>query len=180
MHIFTDVEELIGHLEELGRTTSAECRSFSELDHGLQCAALLERSDPDDVELQIAGLLHDLAHAWDGPGQPRHGSMGAEAVRPVLGDRVAALIEGHVPAKRYLVAVRPDYEAKLSPDSVMTLDAQGGPMTLTELDEFGSHEDWRAMVSLRVADDGPKVAGAVVSDLSRWVDSIRSLTRSEP
>ena len=40
--------------------------------------------DPDDEELQVAGLVHDLAHVWDAPGQPRHGTMGADAVVPDL------------------------------------------------------------------------------------------------
>ena len=30
------------------------------LDHCLQCAARLRESHPDDVELQVAGLVHDL------------------------------------------------------------------------------------------------------------------------
>ena len=32
------------------------------LDHGLQTAAVLRTSRPDDAELQVAGLVHDLGH----------------------------------------------------------------------------------------------------------------------
>src|SRR5271166_3030595 len=35
---------------------------FSILQHGLQCAAHLQRSNQGDPELQVAGLLHDVGH----------------------------------------------------------------------------------------------------------------------
>lgn len=150
---------------------------MTELDHGLQCAAILARTAPDDLELQVAGLLHDLAHPWDGPGQPRHATMGAAAVADLLGARVAELIRSHVPAKRYLVTVRPDYRAGLSPDSVMTLAAQGGPMDAGEVAAFERRPDVAAAVLLREADDGAKVPGATVPDLDHWEGVIRSLVR---
>src|SRR5215510_13579646 len=102
MRVFRAADELIEHLELLGTTASVEASGLTELDHGLQCAALLCQRHPNDVELQIAGLVHDLAHPWDGPGQPRHAALGARAVRALLGSRIADLIAGHVPAKRYL------------------------------------------------------------------------------
>ncbi|MEY4173995.1 MAG: hypothetical protein RI900_1160 [Actinomycetota bacterium] len=175
MHCFRDADELIAHLEELGRTPSCEGEGLTELDHGLQCAALLQRTDPNDPELQVAGLVHDLAHPWDGPGQPRHATMGAEAVRSLLGDRVAELIVGHVPAKRFLVAVDPHYFSLLSADSVMTLEAQGGPMDAVEVAEFRADPHHHGMVSLRIADDGAKVPGVDVPGLEHWVPVIRSL-----
>jgi predicted HD phosphohydrolase len=177
MQTFQDADELIEHLRFLGVTLSAESDLMTELDHGLQTAALLRQTDPDDFELQVAGLVHDLAHPWDGPGQPRHGSMGADAVRPVLGDRVANLIQGHVAAKRYLIATLPEYFTVLSPDSVMTLQAQGGAMDDIEVDEFETDPDHLGMVSLRVADDSAKIPGAQVPGLDFWIPTIRSLCR---
>lgn len=172
---FRDVDELIGHLRSLATTTSVEDDRLSELDHGLQCAALVARSRPEDHEAQVAALVHDLAHPWDAPGQPRHATMGAIAVTDVLGERVAELIRSHVPAKRYLVATRPEYHAVLSPDSVMTLEAQGGPMAPHEVTEFARHPDLDAVVALRIADDEAKVPGAVVPGLETWEDRIRSV-----
>ena len=61
MHIFANTQELVDHLVSLQTTVSAESDKFFELDHGLQCAALLEKSDPADIELQVAGLIHDLS-----------------------------------------------------------------------------------------------------------------------
>ena len=177
MHVFTSTQELVDHLVVLKTTVSAESDKFFELDHGLQCAALLEISDPSDIELQVAGLIHDLAHPWDGPGQPRHATMGADAVRTILGERVAALIEGHVPAKRFLVTTQPEYRDLLSPDSVMTLEAQGGDLSLQEVVDFQSNPWWEAMVALRIADEGAKDPNAVVPELEHWIDAIHSLSK---
>ena len=174
---FVDVEDLISHLRGLGAVASVEAEGFTELDHGLQTAALLVEMLPGDTEALVAGLVHDLAHPWDGPGQPRHASMGAIAVRGILGDRVADLIVSHVPAKRYLVATRPDYFARLSPDSVMTLAAQGGPMSDAEVADFEREGDLDAKVALRIADDGAKVAGHVVPALDVYEGAIRELAR---
>ncbi|HEY3832368.1 MAG TPA: metal-dependent phosphohydrolase [Acidimicrobiia bacterium] len=175
VHTFHHVDELLAHLDQLATMQSVDIERGSELDHGLQCAALLERARPDDVELHVAGLVHDLAHPWDEAGQPRHAAMGAAAVRDVLGERVAALVRGHVPAKRYLVAVNPDYFALLSEDSVMTLRAQGGAMSDAEVRDFEAQAHWEAMVELRMADEGAKVAGAVVPGLDHWRDHIRAV-----
>ncbi len=177
MRHFTDIDDLIAHLEHLGTLVSVESEQMTELDHGLQTAAILRGTDPDDFELQIAGLVHDLAHPWDGPGQPRHGTMGADAVRTLLGERVASLVQGHVPAKRYLVAAFPEYLAMLSPDSVMTLEQQGGAMDDTEVDEFEADPEHLGMVALRVADDGAKVPGAQVPGLDFWLPTLRSVSR---
>ncbi len=177
MHVFTNTQELVDHLVILKTTMSAENDKFFELDHGLQCAALLEKSDPSDIELQVAGLIHDLAHPWDGPGQPRHATMGADAVRTILGERVAALIEGHVSAKRFLVTTQPEYRDLLSPDSVMTLEAQGGNLSLQEVVDFQSNPWWEAMVALRIADEGAKDPNAVVPELEHWIDAIHSLSK---
>jgi len=174
---FADVDDLIAHLRGLGTVASVEAEGFTELDHGLQTAALLVEMLPGDTEALVAGLVHDLAHPWDGPGQPRHASMGAIAVRGILGDRVADLIVSHVPAKRYLVATRPDYFARLSPDSVMTLAAQGGPMNDAEVADFEREGDLDAKVALRIADDGAKVAGHVVPALDVYEGAIRELAR---
>ena len=170
---FVSVAELIEHLQCLGNAPSVELADFTELDHGLQTAAHLLEAAPDDLELQVAGLVHDLAHPWDGPGQPRHASMGALAVEDLLGKRVADLIRAHVPAKRYLVSTRGEYFGHLSPDSVMTLAAQGGPMSATETAEFESQTDWRATVELRIADDKAKVSGVQVPSLDSWEPIVR-------
>jgi predicted HD phosphohydrolase len=173
--VFASADELIEHLEALSAIPSVEADHLTELDHGLQSAARCAERAPDDVELQVAALIHDLAHLWDGPGQPRHALMGADSVRGLMGERVANLVAGHVPAKRYLVTTDPAYRAQLSADSTMTLAAQGGDMDVDELAWFESLPDWEAMLVLRRADDAAKVPGAVVPGLDRWRDAIRAV-----
>jgi hypothetical protein len=46
MREFRTARELIGHLQVLGTTTSGESPDLTELDHGLQCAALLQPRHP--------------------------------------------------------------------------------------------------------------------------------------
>lgn len=179
MQTFRSTDDLFAHLELLATLSSIDVEGGTELDHGLQCAALLERIHPGDSELCVAGLVHDLAHPWDVAGQPRHAAMGAAAVRELLGERVAALVRGHVPAKRYLVAVDDEYFARLSPDSVMTLGEQGGPMSAVEVRDFEALADWEAMVELRRADEGAKVTGAVVPLLDHWRGAVRAVAATQ-
>jgi predicted HD phosphohydrolase len=174
---FATVDELVAHLETLAGTGSDEGLAMSELDHGLQTAAILRDTHPGDTELQVAGLVHDLAHPWDGPGQPEHHRMGARAVRELLGDRIAFLIEAHVDAKRYLVATDATYHAALSPGSATTLAAQGGPMRRDEVEDAEARPDWSAAVALRRADDRAKVVGADVPGLDDWIAVLRSTGR---
>ena len=90
--------ELLQLLEALGSVPSEDIDGLSELDHGLQCAHRLARRRPLDIELQLAGLVHDVGHQF-GP-DDRHGEIGGDLLRPLLGERVAALVAAHVPAKR--------------------------------------------------------------------------------
>jgi predicted HD phosphohydrolase len=172
---FATVDDLIEHLRRLGTVDSDETTAFTELDHGLQCAALLAATHPDDAELHVAGLVHDVAHPWDGPGQPNHHLLGADAVRPLLGARVADLVEAHVDAKRYLVTVDAAYRATLSPGSITTLAAQGGDLTDDEVAAAEARPHWPAAVALRRADDGAKVPGAAVAPLEHWIPVIRAV-----
>ncbi len=154
-----------------------EIAGLSILHHGLRCADLLAASDPDDPELQVAGLLHDVGHVLAPGREDVHGKVGADAVRPVLGDRVAALIEGHVPAKRYLVTVDPDYRSRLSAGSLRTLELQGETMTGAEAAAFSRTPHFDGALRLRRADELAKDPGAPVSPLGSWVPTLRLVAR---
>ncbi|MBW5480511.1 HD domain-containing protein [Streptomyces bambusae] len=135
-------------------------------DHGLQTAALLRRSHPYDKELQVAGLVHDLGHLLVPGDDAGHAAHAAAAVRPLLGRRVARLVELHVPAKRYLAAVEPG--RTLSPRSGLTLAVQGGAMGGAEARAFAADPDAQAAVILRQADDAGKVVGLDAGVLEDW------------
>ena len=164
------VTELLQLLEALGSVPSEDIGGLTELDHGLQCADRLARRRPLDIELQLAGLVHDVGHQF-GP-DDRHGEIGGDLVRPLLGERVAALVAAHVPAKRYLVATDARYAERLSSVSTATLTVQGGPLADAEALAFRALPCFDDAIELRRADDGGKVPGRKVPGLDRWVEPL--------
>jgi predicted HD phosphohydrolase len=149
-----------------------EIRGLSILHHGLQCAALLRQTDSEDPELLVAGLLHDVGHLLAPGSEDVHGVVGAAYVRPVFGERVAALVEAHVPAKRYLVGAATDYRTRLSEGSARTLVAQGGAMTADESAAFRASPHFDAAVRLRMADESAKDPLATVPTLDSWISTL--------
>lgn len=154
-----------------------ERAGFSLLDHGLQCAALLAERHPDDEELQVAGLVHDIGQTLTDNDEAVHGDAAADFVEPLLGFRVAALVRLHVPAKRYLVATDAAYAATLSPASIASLRAQGGPMTAAEMKLWETTPHALDAVELRRCDDAAKVAGAAVPALDHWLPALAAVRR---
>jgi predicted HD phosphohydrolase len=149
-----------------------ERAGVSLLDHGLQCAYLLRCRRPDDLELQVAGLVHDIGQTLTGSDEAAHGEAAAHFVRPVLGSRVAALVRLHVPAKRYLVSTRPGYLARLSRASLESLAEQGGPMDADEAAAFASRPYALDAAELRRCDDNAKKLHAVVYPLADWLPAL--------
>jgi predicted HD phosphohydrolase len=168
----TEVLEL---LERLGSVPSEDVDGLTELDHGLQCAHRLACRRPLDIELQLAGLVHDVGHQFGL--DDRHGELGGDLVRPLLGERVAALVEAHVPAKRYLVATDARYAERLSSLSAATLAVQGGPLTHADASAFRAESWFEDAIELRRADDSGKVPGRQVPGLERWLEPLAELAR---
>jgi predicted HD phosphohydrolase len=151
---------------------------FSHLDHALQTAAVLRAQVPDDLELSVAGLVHDIGHLLAGAGDAEHASAGADAVRGALGERVAELVGLHVEAKRYLVARQHAYGGTLAADSVASLARQGGPMSAAEQTAFERLPDAQDALALRRADESGKVDGLAVVDLADWIPLMRRVSSS--
>lgn len=157
---------------ELFDVLAAGVRGFDDeavdlLAHGLQTAHLLAITAPEDAELQVAGLVHDVAHITHPPGLD-HEVEGARLVEPLLGRRVAALVAGHVAAKRYLVATEPAYADGLSAGSIRSLGFQGGALGEDDLAAVETSPQRDGLVALRRADDQAKVPGARVAGLEHW------------
>jgi predicted HD phosphohydrolase len=147
------------------------------LAHSLQCAAILATREPDDVELQIAGLVHDIGTLLQPDHPATHAATGAAAVRPLLGDRCADLVAAHDQAKRYLVTVDPAYRRALSTRSIETLRAQGGLFDPQERAAFASLDCFRSALALRRADDAAKVPGRSVPGLDAWREALSARSR---
>jgi len=146
-------------------------RDEPELDglaHALQCGAILRAEHPDDAELAVAGLVHDISDIAHPDDHTDHDRRGAALVEPLLGARVAHLVGAHVLAKRYLVTTDPAYRANLSPRSTATLAAQGDALADTDLAALTSDPDRDAILDLRRADERAKDPTARVPDLESW------------
>lgn len=123
---------------------------------GLRTAALLRRARPFDKELQTAGLVLDLGELLR-PGDaasPRDHDV-AEAVGPLLGERVARLIRLHARAgdgagagagagAGSLAAAGPDGEAAATLRQAHDAAGAAGP-------ETGLLEDWQPVLELVAA-----------------------------
>ncbi|GAA3256719.1 hypothetical protein Slala03_52820 [Streptomyces lavendulae subsp. lavendulae] len=134
---FGSVDELMDLLH-----AHHEAPDASDRDLGLQTAALLRRSHPFDKELQVAGLVHGLGRLLSReacPGAPADpAERTAEAVRPLLGDRVARLLRPPAPG-----AAGADPEAETLRQAARAGRAAG-------LDA-GVVEDWRPVLELVAA-----------------------------
>jgi predicted HD phosphohydrolase len=160
------LDDLFGVLD--GAAAHDDGEALDLLAHSLQCAQLLAKTAPDDLELQVAGLVHDLGTMLEPARPDTHARTGANAVERLLGARVAALVGGHDHAKRYLVSTDPTYRGRLSEMSVVTLTLQGGEMGEPERIAFEAAEHFDSLVRLRRADDAAKVAGRTVPGLETW------------
>jgi hypothetical protein len=104
--------------------------------HALRTAALLRRRRPADKELQVAGLVSVVGTLlW--PGGPA--GRTADAVRPLLGPRVAHLLYGHA---------LPD--ARSHDDDLLSL-RQADEEARTAVFDAGVLEDWRTVLELLAA-----------------------------
>jgi predicted HD phosphohydrolase len=171
-----NVDELSTVLRTGAQHTDGE--PLDMLAHALQCAALLADEAPGDLELQVSGLVHDLGSLIQPGRASTHATTGANAVRRLLGARVADLVAGHDTAKRYLVTVDSTYRNVLTPQSRATLRAQGGLMDPSERAAFEHDRDFHALVVLRRADDSAKKPSIAVPNLDAWRDHLESLALS--
>ncbi|HEY8930807.1 MAG TPA: phosphonate degradation HD-domain oxygenase [Mucilaginibacter sp.] len=137
----------------------------SQLEHMSQAATLAEEEGYDD-EVVLAAFFHDIGHlcaedgeaeSMDGMGNVDHEKLGADyLLARGFSKRVAALVQGHVLAKRYLTYKYPEYYSKLSEASKGTLEFQGGRMTAEEAADFEANPDAELIIRLRYWDDKAK------------------------
>jgi phosphonate degradation associated HDIG domain protein len=152
----------------------------TQLQHALQSAMFAERSGGAPA-LIAAALLHDIGHMVHGLGEnpaaegvdDRHEAVGHAFLTRYFPADVTEPIRLHVAAKRFLCATEPDYAALLSPDSVLSLRLQGGPMSPAEVAAFRAEPHADAAVQLRRCDDAAKVKDLATPDIEHFVTFLR-------
>ena len=157
-----------------------EC--VTQLEHALQSAqfALEERAGDTMV---VAALLHDIGHILDADTLPqdctenldaRHEERAFDWLVAHFGTAVADPVRLHVPAKRYLCTVEPDYVNALSPTSHKSYLDQGGPMTGEELAQFRAEPHCDTALRLRRWDDAAKVEDKATPQIEAFVAALRA------
>jgi predicted HD phosphohydrolase len=140
--------------------------AVTQYQHAIQAAYAAEQYDPNDKELIIAALLHDVGHLlgekkedfMKNLGVLRHEYVGSEYLRKKVGlsERICYLVENHVNAKRYLTYIDKGYYNRLSDASKQTLVYQGGPMNKDEAEKFRSHSEFELCLRMRTFDEAAK------------------------
>ena len=138
----------------------------SQIEHMCQAAQLAEAEGYDD-EVILASFFHDIGHLcehiyetkqMDGYGVMDHESLGSQYLREKgFSEKIARLVESHVPAKRYLTFKYPEYYNKLSDASKATLDKQGGRMDDVEATQFEADNLYLLFIKIREWDDKAKI-----------------------
>ena len=157
-------ERLVRLYDERGGLHYGE--GVSQCEHALQAAALARASGANDA-LITAALLHDVGHLLHKRGEDaaargidtRHEAIGAGWLARHFGLAVSESVRLHVAAKRYLCAVEPDYEARLSPASLVSIALQGGRMRADEAAAFEAQPFAAAALRLRRWDEAAKRVG---------------------
>ena len=83
----------------------------------------------------------------------------------------------HVAAKRYLCFADPAYAQALSPSSQLSLQLQGGPMSVQDAQEFLAETFARQAVALHLWDDEAKVPDFPVPLLEDYIPQLSTLWR---
>lgn len=170
------IPEIIELLDSrAGESYSGE--AVTQREHALQAANLAVMDGADDA-LIAAALLHDIAY-WIGCGDAPHEQAGGDWLCQRFVAEVSEPVRLHVAAKRYLCTVDPEYAARLSRASVLSLEVQGGLMHPDELRSFESNPFHRHAVRLRLWDDRAKVPGAAVKDPREYVQILRQCSRDQ-
>jgi predicted HD phosphohydrolase len=172
-----EILELLGAADQRGYIGEP----VSRLEHALQCAHFARQANAPDQEV-LAALLHDIGHLcapedaeqMQELGIARHEDIGAEYLETRgVADVICQLVSGHVMAKRYLVATRPEYAANLSLASHKTLALQGGPMNADEIACFEADPLFAAKIRVRQWDELGKQLDLQVGNLSEYEPLLR-------
>lgn len=150
----------------------------TQLQHAEQCATLAEERGLSE-ECAVAAFLHDVGHLiadnlqmpeFNQYGIANHDIVGADYLqRWGFSERIVLMVREHVQVKRYLAAVEPDFEQRLSHASKTTLHQQGGAMSAPECEQYAKKPYLQDIISLRNIDDSGKLPEKACKPLSYWL-----------
>jgi len=153
----------------------------SQTAHMIQCG-MQAMSEGADMELILGAFLHDIGHllrhkqvteAMGSYGVVNHEGIGAAYLKEKgFSNRICAMVDKHVDAKRYLVATDSTYRSRLSPASLQTLEWQGGPMNEEEVTALAQYPFFNDIIRVRLWDEEAKSSETVMLPLSHFVNLI--------
>ena len=157
---------------------------INQLQHALQAAAHAE-ADGAPPATVLASLLHDVGPMIHQLGEDPaargvddvHEELGAKWLAERFGPEVSEPVRLHVAAKRYLCTTESDYFGKLAPDSVRSLELQGGLMSADELADFRAHPLHAEAVRLRRYDEEAKDPRASTPDFDHFLRHVEACRR---
>ena len=170
-----DIFERCGDEEYLGEpVTMAQ--------HMLQGATIAEQNGLDE-EIIVGALLHDIGHftsefgtfSMDDTEDRFHEEAGAEVLSSFFPSVIVDCVRHHVAAKRYLCATKSDYFKRLSEASVHSLNLQGGPMSVEEVQEFEKNPNLKKIIQVRYLDEAGKQADMETPDFWHFAPMVQSL-----
>jgi len=153
----------------------------SQTSHMVQCAMQAQHEEADR-ELVLGAFLHDIGHllrhqqkteAMGNFGVVNHEGIGARYLESRgFSERICAVVEHHVNAKKYLVTARPGYKEKLSLASLKTLEWQGGPMNESDAAVFEKHPFFKDIIRVRLWDEGAKARDIEMVPMQHFIKEI--------
>jgi phosphonate degradation associated HDIG domain protein len=175
----------IRHLFDAHGSIAYSGEPVTQLQHALQSATLAEQAGASR-ELIVAALLHDLGHLLNLQGESPtergiddlHQYFALPFLRPLFSDAVLEPIRLHVDAKRCLCAIDSSYYARLSADSVRSLQLQGGIFDEDEAQAFLAKPYAQDALALRRWDDEAKDAHRVTPGLPHFMEMAASVART--
>ena len=172
--------EIRGLFEHYGNA-DYDGEPVTQTSHMIQ-SGMRAMSEGGDIELILGSFLHDIGHLLRHVNQVdkmgeygvvNHEGLGAAYLRNKgFSERIYAMVENHVAAKRFLVATVPGYFDKLSPASIETLKLQGGPMGEDEINLFRQHPFFEDIIKVRTWDEEAKIENAVLLPLNHFMSLI--------
>lgn len=181
MHTIEAIVEEVFELYEKFGSHDYIGEPVSQLEHMCQAAQLAQQQGYRE-EVILAAFFHDIGHLcasektenMAGYGVKCHEKVGADYLREKgFPERVAALVESHVQAKRYLTYKYPEYYQKLSEASKRTLDFQGGSMTAEEAGSFEKSNIFEISIKMREWDEKAKEEKVALPILAYYKDMCR-------